>query len=51
MIARGESNKEIARALSLSPATVKAHAAAVISALGTANRTEAAFRAREIGLI
>lgn len=51
MIARGESNKEIARALSLSPATVKAHVAAVISALGTTNRTEAAFRAREIGLI
>ena len=50
-IARGESNKEIARSLTLSPATVKAHAAAVIAALGTTNRTEAAFKARELGLI
>lgn len=50
-IARGESNKEIARALTLSIGTVKVHAAAVRSALGVNNRTEAAFRAREIGMI
>ncbi|HWW57022.1 MAG TPA: response regulator transcription factor [Sphingopyxis sp.] len=51
MIATGKSNKEIARALCLSPATVKAHVAAVIAALGSANRTEAAFAARNFGLI
>jgi two-component system, NarL family, nitrate/nitrite response regulator NarL len=50
-MARGDANKEIARDLCLSPATVKAHVAAVTSALGASNRTEAAFRAREIGLI
>ena len=51
MIATGKSNKEIARALCLSPATVKAHVAAVIAALGSANRTEAAFAARNLGFI
>jgi DNA-binding NarL/FixJ family response regulator len=51
MIATGKSNKEIARALCLSPATVKAHVAAVIAALGSANRTEAAFAARNFGVI
>ncbi len=51
LIARGESNKEIARALRLSPTTVKTHVAAIIAALDATNRTEAAFRAREIGLV
>ncbi len=50
-IAQGETNKEIAREFGLSPATVKAHVAAILGALDTTNRTEAAFRAREIGLI
>jgi two-component system, NarL family, nitrate/nitrite response regulator NarL len=50
-IAHGETNKEIARDFGLSPATVKAHVAAILAALDTTNRTEAAFRAREIGLI
>ena len=50
-MAEGHSNKEIARRFDLSPATVKAHAAAVFLALGVSNRTEAAFRAREEGLI
>jgi len=51
LIAGGGSNKEIARELDLSPATVKAHTAAAIAALGASNRTEAAMRARELGLI
>lgn len=51
MISTGKSNKEIARALCLSPATVKAHVAAVIAAMGSTNRTEAAFAARNFGLI
>jgi DNA-binding NarL/FixJ family response regulator len=50
-IAQGRSNKEIARELDLSPATVKAHIAAGLAALGAANRTEAVVRARELGLI
>lgn len=50
-MARGQTNKEIARAFDLSPATVKAHAAAAFLALGVANRTEAAYKAREEGLI
>ena len=50
-IALGRSNKEIARELDLSPATVKAHIAAGLAVLGAANRTEAVVRARELGLI
>jgi DNA-binding NarL/FixJ family response regulator len=50
-MAQGSSNKEIALALNLSPATVKSHAAAIIAVLGAGNRTEAAIRARELGLI
>lgn len=51
LTALGQSNKEIARELDLSPATIKAHIAAAIAALGAANRTEAVVRAHELGLI
>jgi len=51
LIALGGSNKEVARELDLSPATIKAHAAAAIASLGAANRTEAVMRARELGMI
>ena len=51
LIATGQSNKEIARDLDLSPATIKAHAAAAIAALGAVNRTEAVVKARSLGLI
>lgn len=51
LISVGQSNKEIARDLDLSPATIKAHTAAAIAALGAVNRTEAVFKARELGLI
>ncbi len=50
-MADGRSNKEIARTLGLSPATVKTHVAQVIAVLGATNRTEAAARARAQGLI
>ena len=50
-MAVGQSNKEIARDLKLSPATVKAHAATIIALLGAANRTEAAHRAQALNLI
>ncbi|MBU0601525.1 MAG: response regulator transcription factor [Gammaproteobacteria bacterium] len=46
----GASNKLIARELGLSEGTVKLHVAAVIGALAVQNRTEAAARARELGL-
>ncbi|WP_394764327.1 LuxR C-terminal-related transcriptional regulator [Phenylobacterium sp.] len=51
LIATGQSNKEIARDLDLSPATIKAHAAAAIAGLGAVNRTDAVVRARGMGLI
>ena len=50
-IATGKSNKEIARDLNLSPATVKAHIAAIILALGATNRTDATYKARALGLL
>jgi DNA-binding NarL/FixJ family response regulator len=51
LTAQGRSNKEIARDLDLSPATIKAHMAAAIAALGAANRTEAVVKAQGMGLI
>lgn len=50
-IAQGQSNKEIARALGVSPSTVKTHVANALASIGAVNRTEAAMRAREMGLI
>lgn len=47
LLARGMSNKEIARALNISEATTKVHAAALCRVLGVRNRTEAAIAARE----
>lgn len=41
-VARGETNKEIARQLAISPATVKAHVERIIAKLGVADRTQAA---------
>jgi DNA-binding NarL/FixJ family response regulator len=50
-MADGKANKEIARQLGVAPATIKTHVAQVIALLGAANRTEAAARARGLGLI
>lgn len=50
-MARGRANKEIAQLLGLSPATVKTHVAHIIAVVGASNRTEAATRARELGLV
>lgn len=41
-LAKGRSNKEIARALTLGEGTVKVHVAAILRALGAANRAAAA---------
>ena len=51
LIAAGQSNKEIARDFGLSPATIKAHTAAIIAALGARNRAEAVARAQAAGLL
>jgi DNA-binding NarL/FixJ family response regulator len=45
LLARGKSNKEIARVLEIAEATTKIHMAALLRALGVRNRTEAAYRA------
>ncbi|PLK27501.1 response regulator transcription factor [Novosphingobium sp. TH158] len=44
-VARGRTNKEIARVLAVSPATVKAHVERIIAKLGVSDRTEAAVLA------
>lgn len=51
LVAAGQSNKEVARSMMLSPSTVKAHIAAAMVVLGAANRTEAVFLARHIDAI
>ncbi|WP_296595986.1 response regulator transcription factor [Phenylobacterium sp.] len=46
LLAQGLTNKEIARRLAISPATVKIHVARVTSWLGAVNRTDAVARAQ-----
>ncbi len=50
-IVQGLSNKEIAKELFITHHTVKAHISAIFKKLGVGNRTEAAMKARDIGLI
>jgi len=50
-IAAGRSNKEIARALKVSPNTVKTHAARLFEKLGATRRTDAVNKARELGIV
>jgi DNA-binding NarL/FixJ family response regulator len=49
-LARGLSNKEIARTLGISEATTKIHLAALLRALGVRNRTEAAHKAGNLAI-
>lgn len=51
LIAKGQSNKEIARELDLAPSTVKSHISQVLTCLGAANRTDAAIKARLLDLV
>ncbi|MBS0363998.1 MAG: response regulator transcription factor [Proteobacteria bacterium] len=50
-LAAGQSNKEIARSLGLSPNTVKTHLANLFAKLEVARRTQAIGKARELQLI
>ncbi len=50
-IARGRSNREIARGLGLSEKTVKTHVSAVLAKLGVQDRTQAALYAVRTGLV
>lgn len=50
-LASGKSNKEIAMALDLVEGTVKNHMTNVLGKLGVLDRTQAALRARELGLL
>jgi NarL family two-component system response regulator LiaR len=50
LLARGQTNRQIARSLLYSVSTVKAHVRSTISKLGVSDRTQAAVRAIELGL-
>jgi DNA-binding NarL/FixJ family response regulator len=51
LVAKGASNKEIARQLFIAEGTVKNHVTNILGKLGVRDRTQAALRARELGLI
>ena len=51
LIAAGMTNRAIAESLMVSVNTVKTHARSIYGKLGVRNRTQAAARARELGLI
>jgi DNA-binding CsgD family transcriptional regulator len=51
LLAAGQSNKEIARQLQVSPNTVKTHVAKLFEKLAVKRRTGAILRARELGMI
>ncbi|MBA3459332.1 MAG: response regulator transcription factor [Deltaproteobacteria bacterium] len=50
LIARGASNKEIAAALFIAEGTVKNHVTSILTKLDVSDRTQAALRARELGI-
>ena len=51
LLAEGSSNREIATGLFLAEGTVKNHVTNVLAKLGARDRTQAALRARELGLL
>jgi DNA-binding NarL/FixJ family response regulator len=50
-LARGGSNQQIAKALSVSTTTVRTHVSSILSKLGLENRTQAALYANDAGLL
>jgi len=51
LLANGASNKEIADALDVATGTVKNHVTRVLEKLGVSDRTQAALRARDLGIV
>jgi two-component system, NarL family, response regulator LiaR len=51
LMARGQSNKQIARSLHISEKTVKTHVSNILSKLGVQSRTQATLCAIRIGLV
>ena len=51
LLAQGRSNREIAGALFLAEGTVKNYVTSALGKLGARDRTQAALRARELGLV
>jgi DNA-binding NarL/FixJ family response regulator len=51
LVARGASNKEIASALSIAEGTVKNHVTSVLAKLDVGDRTRAALKARDLGIV
>jgi DNA-binding NarL/FixJ family response regulator len=51
LLAQGQTNREIAQVLVLSTLTVKTHVQRLIGKLGVSDRTQAAVRAAELGLL
>ena len=51
LVARGESNREIAAELVIAEGTVKNHLTNILAKLEVSDRTEAAVKARELGVI
>ncbi len=51
LLAQGQTNREIARNLTVSVSTVKIHVEHILAKLGVSDRTQAAVRAIELGLL
>ncbi|MDP9352813.1 MAG: response regulator transcription factor [Chloroflexota bacterium] len=51
LVAEGLTNREIGQTLGLSAATIKVHVQHIIAKLGVSDRTQAAVRAVELGLV
>jgi DNA-binding NarL/FixJ family response regulator len=51
LLAQGQTNQEIAQSFVLSTLTVKTHVQRIIGKLGVSDRTQAAVRAAELGLL
>lgn len=51
LLADGRSNREIAAALFLAEGTVKNHVTGALAKLGARDRTQAALKARDLGLL